>query len=248
MRLSLCGPNRRIEAELIKPKLYAVVIGRERLCRARAAARLCRGRRARRRGGAAAAEGRPLLATSRFAPLVDRDATRRAVIDALEWLDAQVTSRDVGDGDDRRATAHRRERRLLVPAGRRAMAHLGGDAVSQFDICAGRSPRSPARRSCSSTPVTPTPRRPRPTRRATSADWPGGVDVIRFVNDLAKTENGLDHLRVVAGDASFAAERAELGPRRLQPGADRGPRPARPTCCTRARSPSPRSTTTSPNA
>jgi hypothetical protein len=59
---------------------------------------------------------------------------------------------------------------------------------------------------------------PDPTRDAIRGLGPGGVDVIRFANDLAQAENGLVTFASTQG-TELAAERAEWGHGALQPGA-----------------------------
>ena len=209
VRLRYAG-RKADEAELIKPKLYAVVIGVSdyvepglRLGYAAADARGVAEALQRQKGG--------LYRDVEVRPLVDRDATRLAVIDALEWLDAQVTSRDVGvvmiagHGYTDEKGAY-----WFLPADAQ-MAHLGGTSVSQFDLrrafaaIAGKAIvfldtcHANAEKTA-----------PDPTRDAIRGLGPGGVDVIRFANDLAKAENGLVTFASTQG-TELAAERAEWG-------------------------------------
>ena len=208
VRLRYAG-RKADEAELIKPKLYAVVIGVSdyvepglRLGYAAADARGVAEALQRQKGG--------LYRDVEVRPLVDRDATRLAVIDALEWLDAQVTSRDVGvvmiagHGYTDEKGAY-----WFLPADAQ-MAHLGGTSVSQFDLrrafaaIAGKAIvfldtcHANAEKTA-----------PDPTRDVRGLG-PGGVDVIRFANDLAKAENGLVTFASTQG-TELAAERAEWG-------------------------------------
>jgi len=208
VRLRYAG-RKADEAELIKPKLYAVVIGVSdyvepglRLGYAAADARGVAEALQRQKGG--------LYRDVEVRPLVDRDATRLAVIEALEWLDAQVTSRDVGvvmiagHGYTDEKGAY-----WFLPADAQ-MAHLGGTSVSQFDLrrtfaaIAGKAIvfldtcHANAEKTA-----------PDPTRDARGVG-PGGVDVIRFANDLAKAENGLVTFASTQG-TELAAERAEWG-------------------------------------
>ena len=208
VRLRYAG-RKADEAELIKPKLYAVVIGVSdyvepglRLSYAAADARGVAEALQRQKGG--------LYRDVEVRPLVDRDATRLAVIDALEWLDAQVTSRDVGvvmiagHGYTDEKGAY-----WFLPADAQ-MAHLGGTSVSQFDLrrafaaIAGKAIvfldtcHANAEKTA-----------PDPTRDVRGLG-PGGVDVIRFANDLAKAENGLVTFASTQG-TELAAERAEWG-------------------------------------
>ena len=208
VRLRYAG-RKADEAELIKPKLYAVVIGVSdyvepglRLSYAAADARGVAEALQQQKGG--------LYRDVEVRPLVDRDATRLAVIDALEWLDAQVTSRDVGvvmiagHGYTDEKGAY-----WFLPADAQ-MAHLGGTSVSQFDLrrafaaIAGKAIvfldtcHANAEKTA-----------PDPTRDVRGLG-PGGVDVIRFANDLAKAENGLVTFASTQG-TELAAERAEWG-------------------------------------
>ena len=208
MRLRYAG-RKADEAELIKPKLYAVVIGVSdyvepglRLSYAAADARGVAEALQRQKGG--------LYRDVEVRPLVDRDATRLAVIEALEWLDAQVTSRDVGvvmiagHGYTDEKGAY-----WFLPADAQA-AHLSGTSVSQFDLrrafaaIAGKAIvfldtcHANAEKTA-----------PDPTRDVRGLG-PGGVDVIRFANDLAKAENGLVTFASTQG-TELAAERAEWG-------------------------------------
>ena len=208
VRLKYAG-RKADEAELIKPKLYAVVIGVSdyvepglRLSYAAADARGVAEALQRQKGG--------LYRDVEVRPLVDRDATRLAVIEALEWLDAQVTSRDVGvvmiagHGYTDEKGAY-----WFLPADAQ-MAHLGGTSVSQFDLrrafaaIAGKAIvfldtcHANAEKTA-----------PDPTRDVRGLG-PGGVDVIRFANDLAKAENGLVTFASTQG-TELAAERAEWG-------------------------------------
>jgi Caspase domain/WD domain, G-beta repeat len=208
VRLKYAG-RKADEAEPIKPKLYAVVIGVSdyvepglRLSYAAADARGVAEALQRQKGG--------LYRDVEVRPLVDRDATRLAVIDALEWLDAQVTSRDVGvvmiagHGYTDEKGAY-----WFLPADAQ-MAHLGGTSVSQFDLrrafaaIAGKAIvfldtcHANAEKTA-----------PDPTRDVRGLG-PGGVDVIRFANDLAKAENGLVTFASTQG-TELAAERPEWG-------------------------------------
>ena len=163
--------------------------------------------------GYAAADARGVMALRRqkgglyrdveFA-LVD-DATRLAV--AGEWLDAQVTSRDVGvvmiagHGYTDEKNAY-----WFLPADAQ-MAHLGATSVSQFDLrrafaaIAGKAIvfldtcHANAEKTA-----------PDPTRDVRGLG-PGGVDVIGFANDLAKAENG---------SVTFASTRTELAAERAE--------------------------------
>jgi hypothetical protein len=208
VRLRYAG-RKADETALIKPKLYAVVIGVSdyvepglRLSYAAADARGVAEALQRQKGG--------LYRDVEVRPLVDRDATRLAVLEAFEWLDAQVTSRDVGvvmiagHGYTDEKGAY-----WFLPADAQS-AHIGVTSVSQFDLrrafaaIAGKAIvfldtcHANAEKTA-----------PDPTRDVRGLG-PGGVDVIRFANDLAKAENGLVTFASTQG-TELAAERAEWG-------------------------------------
>lgn len=117
--------------------------------------------------------------------LADREATRAAVLDALDWLDQQVTSRDVGMlmiaghglTDDR-------GRYWFLPADA-SVKRLGATAVSQDDLRRNMSAVSGKAivflDTCHA-------------NAQVTARGGGGqaeVDMASLVNDLSKTENGL---------------------------------------------------------
>ena len=161
--------------------------------------------------------------------LIDADATRASVLDALEWLSSSTTSRDIaivliaGHG-----LTDEKGRYWFLPADARPK-HLGATAV-----CAGRLPPHARRARGQGGAVPRHLPRQRGGRGARPRPVGGSVDTASLVNDFAKAENGARHLRVLAGLGDIAGI-AGLGPWRVHPGADRGRRrAARPTCCTRA--------------
>jgi uncharacterized caspase-like protein len=76
---------------------------------------------------------------------------------------------------------------------RRAFAAISGKAIVFLDTCHANAEKTA----------------PDPTRDVRGLG-PGGVDVIRFANDLAKAENGLVTFASTQG-TELAAERAEWG-------------------------------------
>ena len=96
VRLVYAGAAPADAASLLKPKLYAVTIGVSDYADPDAAARLRRRRRAGLRRGAANARRAGSIATSRSGRWSTATRRRANVVEALEWLERQVTSRDVG--------------------------------------------------------------------------------------------------------------------------------------------------------
>jgi WD40 repeat protein len=196
--------------DLLKPKLYAVVIGVSdyvepglKLGYAAADARAVAEAMQRQKGG--------LYRDVEVRPLLDRDATRGAVLEALEWLDSAVTSRDVGVvmiaghgyTDDKGSywflpadaqAAHIAATSLSQFDLRRAFSAIAGKAIVFLDTCHANAEKAA----------------PDPKRDAVRGLGPGGVDVVRFANDLAKAENGLITFASTQG-TELAAERAEWG-------------------------------------
>ena len=128
VRLVYSGSPPAEPASVLKPKLYAVTIGVSayadpdlRLGYAADDARGFAEVLQKQKGG--------LYGDVQVKTLVDGEVTRASVVEALDWLEQQVTSRDFGGRADRRPRRHRREAALLVPACRRhdaASAHERG--------------------------------------------------------------------------------------------------------------------------
>ena len=117
--------------------------------------------------------------------LADGAVTRTSVVEALEWLEEQVTSRDFGDRADRRPWRHRREAALLVPARRRLSATFAYERG-----LAGRHRAHDGRAGGQGDPVP----RHLPRQRGGGAGGVaarGPVDMNSLVNEFAKTENGV---------------------------------------------------------
>ena len=196
------------EAEILKPKLYAVVIGVSDY----ADPALQLGYAADDARGVAEAlqnqEG-GLYQKVEIRRLIDRDATRSAVIDALDWLDKQVTSRDIavvmlaGHGDTD-AKGH-----YWFLAADAAPDRLRATAVSQSDL---RGPLSDIAGkkilfldTCHANAEKTGPGEATDTMRGLG---PAGVDVASLVNDFSRVENGLVTFAATQG-TELAAERAE---------------------------------------
>ncbi|MFZ2105043.1 MAG: caspase family protein, partial [Roseiarcus sp.] len=196
VRLSYSGAP---PAAVLKPKLYAVAIGvgdyadeTLRLTYPAADARGFAEALKRQKGG--------LYSDVEVRTLVDKDASRANVLDALEWLDAAVTSRDIGmvliaghgltDEKGRYwfLSADAVPKRLGATAVsqediRRDMSAIAGKAVLFLDTC--HANRVVAARGLG----------------------PAGVDVASLVNDFSKTENGL-----ITFAASQGAELSQESP------------------------------------
>jgi hypothetical protein len=196
--------------DILRPKLYAVVVGVSdyvepglRLGYAAADARGVAEAMQKQKGG--------LYRDVEVRALLDREATRGAVLEALEWLDSQVTSRDVGVvmiaghgyTDDKGSywflpadaqAAHIAATSLSQFDLRRAFSAIAGKAIVFLDTCHANAEKAA----------------PDPKRDAVRGLGPGGVDVARFANDLAKAENGLITFASTQG-TELAAERAEWG-------------------------------------
>jgi hypothetical protein len=198
VRLTYSGSTPAAE-DALKPKLYAVAIGvgdyddeALRLTYPPADARGFAEALKRQKGG--------LYSDVEVRMLVDKDATRANVLDALEWLDAAVTSRDIGmvliaghgltdeKGHYWFLPADAAPKRLAATAVsqediRREMSAIAGKAVLFLDTC--HANRAVAARGLS----------------------PAGVDVASLVNDFSKTENGL-----ITFAASQGAELSQESP------------------------------------
>ena len=116
--------------------------------------------------------------------LVDRDATRANVLDALDWLDQQVTSRDIGmvmmAGH---GVTDEKGRYWFLPVDA-SPNRLGATAVSQDDI--RRDMSAVAGKAIVFLDTC------HANREVTTRGFgPASVDVASLVNDFAKTENGL---------------------------------------------------------
>ena len=199
VRLVYAGAAPTDAASLRKPKLYAVMIGVSdyadpelRLGYAAADARGFAEALKRQNGG--------LYSDVEVRTLVDNDASRANVLDALEWLDAAVTSRDVGmvliaghgltdekglywflpsDAVPKRLGATAVSQEDI----RRDMSAIAGKAILFLDTC--HANRAVAARGLG----------------------PAGVDVASLVNDFSKTENGL-----ITFAASQGAELSQESP------------------------------------
>jgi WD40 repeat protein len=183
VRLVYSGAAPADPAAILKPKLYAVTIGvgayndeNLRLTFPAADARGVAGALARQKGG--------LYSDVEVRTLVDGQATRADVIDALDWLGRAVTSRDIGivliaghgvtdeKGDYWFLPADAAPARLAATAIsqadiRRELDAIAGKAVLFLDTCHANS------------------------AVATRGLAPKGVDVASVVNDFTKTENGV---------------------------------------------------------
>jgi hypothetical protein len=130
--------------------------------------------------------------------LRDEEATREAILDGLDWIERETTSRDIalvllsGHGDNDSDGAYYflpydvdadRLRRTGVPdiEIRRSLAHVSGKALFFFDTCHSGSVM-------------------------TGRKGAKGVDVNGFVNELASAENGLVVFAASTG-REFAYER-----------------------------------------
>ena len=199
VRLAYAGAPPSDPAAALKPKLYAVAIGvgdyideTLRLTYPAADARGFADALQKQKGG--------LYSDVEVRTFVDRDATRANVLDALEWLDTAVTSRDIGmvliaghgltdeKGHYWFLPADAAPKRLVATAVsqediRREMSAIAGKAVLFLDTCHAN--------------------------RAVAARGlvPGGVDVASLVNDFSKTENGL-----ITFAASQGAELSQESP------------------------------------
>ena len=198
VRLTYSGATPAAE-DALKPKLYAVAIGvgdyadeSLRLAFPAADARGFAEAIQRQKGG--------LYSDVEARVLVDKDATRANVLDALEWLDTAVTSRDIGmvliAGH---GLTDEKGRYWFLPADA-APKRLGATAVSQEDIRRDMSAIAGKAvlflDTCHA-------------NRAVAARGlgPAGVDVASLVNDFAKTENGL-----ITFAASQGAELSQESP------------------------------------
>ena len=199
IRLVYAGAAPADAAAALKPKLYAVTIGVSdyadealRLGYAAADARGFAEALKRQNGG--------LYSDVEVRTLLDKDASRANVLDALEWLDAAVTSRDVGmvliaghgltdekglywflpsDAVPKRLGATAVSQEDI----RRDMSAIAGKAILFLDTC--HANRAVAARGLG----------------------PAGVDVASLVNDFSKTENGL-----ITFAASQGAELSQESP------------------------------------
>ena len=198
VRLTYTGAAPAAE-DTLKPKLYAVAIGvgdyadeTLRLTYPAADARGFADALQKQKGG--------LYSDVEVRTLVDKDATRANVLDALERLDAQVTSRDIGmvliAGH---GLTDEKGRYWFLPADA-APKRLGATAVSQEDI--RREMSAIAGKAVLFLDTCH-------ANRAVAARGlgPGGVDVASLVNDFSKTENGL-----ITFAASQGAELSQESP------------------------------------
>ena len=198
VRLTYSGATPAAE-DALKPKLYAVAIGvgdyadeTLRLAYPAADARGFAEALQQQKGG--------LYSDVEARVLVDKDATRANVLDALDWLDTAVTSRDIGmvliAGH---GLTDEKGRYWFLPADA-APKRLGATAVSQEDIRRDMSAIAGKAvlflDTCHA-------------NRAVAARGlgPAGVDVASLVNDFAKTENGL-----ITFAASQGAELSQESP------------------------------------
>ena len=196
MRLVYAGAQ--AAEDVLKPKLYAVAIGvgdyddeTLRLTYPAADARGFAEALKRQKGG--------LYSDVEVRMLVDKDATRANVLDALEWLDAAVTSRDIGmvliAGH---GLTDEKGRYWFLPADA-APKRLGATAVSQEDIRRDMSAIAGKAvlflDTCHA------------NRAVAARGLAVGVDVASLVNDFAKTENGL-----ITFAASQGAELSQESP------------------------------------
>jgi hypothetical protein len=198
VRLTYSGATPAGE-DALKPKLYAVAIGvaeyTDEALRLNYPADDARGFAAalqKQKGG--------LYSDVEVRTLVDKDATRANVLEALDWLDGAVTSRDIGmvliaghgltdeKGHYWFLPADAAPKRLVATAVsqediRREMSAIAGKAMLFLDTChANRAV-------------------------AVRGFGPAGVDVASLVNDFAKTENGL-----ITFAASQGAELSQESP------------------------------------
>ena len=198
VRLTYSGATPAAE-DALKPKLYAVAIGvaeyTDEALHLTYPADDARGFAAalqKQKGG--------LYSDVQVRTLVDKDATRANVLDALDWLDTAVTSRDIGmvliaghgltdeKGHYWFLPSDAAPKRLVATAVsqediRREMSAIAGKAVLFLDTC--HANRAVAARGLG----------------------PAGVDVASLVNDFAKTENGL-----ITFAASQGAELSQESP------------------------------------
>jgi Caspase domain len=199
VRLVYAGTPASDRASVLKPKLYAVAIGvgdyadeTLRLTYPAADARGFADALQKQKGG--------LYSDVEVRTILDKDATRANVLDALDWLDTAVTSRDIGmvliaghgltDEKGRYwfLPADAATKRLSATAVsqediRRDMSAIAGKAVLFLDTC--HANRAVAARGLG----------------------PAGVDVASLVNDFSKTENGL-----ITFAASQGAELSQESP------------------------------------
>jgi WD40 repeat protein len=183
VRLVYSGAPPADPATILKPKLYAVAIGvgayadeNLRLTFPADDARGVAEALARQKGG--------LYSDVEVHTLVDGQASRADVIDALDWLGKAVTSRDIGivliAGH---GVTDEKGGYWFLPADA-APARLGATAISQFDIrrelsaIAGKAVLFLD--TCHANGVV-----------AARGIGPKGVDVASVVNDFSKTENGV---------------------------------------------------------
>jgi WD40 repeat protein len=181
VRLRRLPPAKSEDA--LKPKLYVVAVGVSdyadadlRLAYANADARDFAAAMLKQEGG--------LYAKVEVRTLVDRDATRANVLDALDWLDQQVTSRDIGmlmmAGH---GVTDEKGRYWFLPVDA-SPSRLGATAVSQDDI--RRDMSAVAGKAIVFLDTC------HANREVTTRGFgPASVDVASLVNDFAKTENGL---------------------------------------------------------
>ena len=198
VRLTYAGAA-SVAEDALKPKLYAVAIGvgdyadeTLRLTYPAADARGFADSLQKQKGG--------LYSDVEVRAILDKDATRANVLDAFEWLDAAVTSRDIGmvliAGH---GLTDEKGRYWFLPADA-APKRLGATAVSQEDIRRDMSAIAGKAvlflDTCHA-------------NRAVAARGlgPAGVDVASLVNDFAKTENGL-----ITFAASQGAELSQESP------------------------------------
>jgi len=185
--------------DVLKPKLYAVAIGVSdyadaslKLTYAADDARGVAEALQRQQGG--------LYSHVEVRTILNADATRVAVIEALDWLQGQVTSRDIGmvmiAGH---GVTDEKGRYWFLPSDA-AVKHLAATAVSQDDL--RRSLGSIAGKAVLFLDTCHANR-----EVSTRGFGPAGVDVASLVNDFAKTENGL-----VTFAATQGAELAQESP------------------------------------
>jgi hypothetical protein len=199
VRLAYAGAPPSDPADALKPKLYAVAIGvgdyadeSLRLTYPAADARGFADALQKQKGG--------LYSDVEVRTILDKDATRANVLDALDWLDTVVTSRDIGmvliaghgltdeKGHYWFLPSDAAPKRLVATAVsqediRREMSAIAGKAVLFLDTC--HANRAIAARGLG----------------------PAGVDVASLVNDFSRTENGL-----ITFAASQGAELSQESP------------------------------------
>ncbi|HXM70201.1 MAG TPA: caspase family protein, partial [Thermoanaerobaculia bacterium] len=182
VKLAWAGAAAPAAADLLKPKLYALVVGVSDY----AAPGLKLGYAAKdARDFATALQGQRggLYGSVETRLIIDREATRNSVVDGLEWLEKQVTSRDVGVvfiaghgvSDEKQNywflpadAIPERLRTMAVSQDdiKRTLQGLPGKALLFLDTChAGQAMASGTRR--------------------------GTVDVNALVNELSAAENGV---------------------------------------------------------